>query len=80
MASPDRTRTNLTSLSQFFDASSTAVGSTVIIDRVSANGFTTFADGVTLFDDTTHLHNWAKYVRNGVIPTGSAHGNHRDHS
>jgi hypothetical protein len=56
---------------QFFDASSAQVGSTVIIDRVSASGFNVFADGVKIFDDNVHLHSWAKYIRNGTIPPGS---------
>lgn len=53
---------------QFFDGSSTQVGSTIVIDRVTSSGFTTFADGVKVFDDTTHLHSWAKYIKNGTIP------------
>ena len=55
----------------FFDDQSAPVGGTVIIDRVLANGFQTFADGTTTFDSTTHLHDWAQYVRTGSIPPGA---------
>ncbi|MBI1839952.1 MAG: hypothetical protein HYR88_03755 [Verrucomicrobia bacterium] len=56
---------------QFFDDQSAQVGGTVIIDRVTGNGFQTFADGTTTFDTTTHLHDWAQYVRIGVVPPGA---------
>jgi hypothetical protein len=56
---------------QFFNATSTQVGSTVVFDRVTGAFFTTFADGVTTFDSNVHLHDWAKYLRTSAIPVGA---------
>jgi hypothetical protein len=56
---------------RFLDAGGTQVGTTVVFDRVTSTFFTTFADGVTVFDSTTHLHDWAKYVRTSSIPPGA---------
>ncbi len=53
---------------RFLDANTNQVGGTVILDRASSLFFTTFADGVTVFDSNTHLHSWAKYVKTGAIP------------
>jgi len=56
---------------QFFDSTSAPIGSPVALDRTSATHFTTFADGTTTFDRTTHEHHWAKYVANGAVPPGA---------
>jgi Immunoglobulin domain len=56
---------------QFLDQASAPVGSIAVLDRVNSAFFTTFADGVTVFDSTNHLHSWAKYVRTGSIPPGA---------
>jgi hypothetical protein len=56
---------------QFLDAANNQVGGTVVIDRVVDNWFVTYADGTTTFDTTTHLHDWAKYVRTSTVPPGS---------
>lgn len=57
---------------QFFDATGASqVGSTLALDRVTSAYFVQFADGVTTFDDLSHLHSWAKYVRAGIIPPGA---------
>jgi hypothetical protein len=53
---------------QFFDANTNQVGATVALDRVHSLFFTTFADGVTVFDSSGHLHDWAKYVKTAAIP------------
>ena len=57
---------------QFFDASGTTpIGSAAALDRASGLNFVTFADGVTVFDQGTHEHNWAKYSRTGAVPPGA---------
>jgi len=56
---------------QFFDSTTTAIGGLVALDRASSTYFTTFADGTTTFDQTTHEGNWAKYVANGSVPPGA---------
>jgi hypothetical protein len=56
---------------QFLDAADAPVGTLVALDRVTGAFFTTFADGVTVFDSSTHAHDWAKYVRTSVIPSGA---------
>lgn len=56
---------------QFFDQSQAPLGSPLALDRTSSTGFTTFADGTTVFDNTTHRGHWAKYVRNNPIPAGA---------
>jgi hypothetical protein len=56
---------------RFMDASSVQIGTTVVFDRVTGTFFNTFADGVTVFDSASHLHDWAKYVRTSSIPPGA---------
>ena len=57
---------------QFFDSSGTTqIGSTVALDRTSAQNFVRFANGVTVFDRTTHEHHWAKYQRSAPVPPGA---------
>jgi hypothetical protein len=56
---------------QFYDQTAAPLGSLVALDRAGSAGFTTFADGTTVFDDVAHRHNWAKYIRNGGIPPGA---------
>jgi hypothetical protein len=57
---------------EFFDGSGTTqVGATAVLDRASGLNFVQFANGVTVFDSTTHEHHWAKYVSNGAIPAGA---------
>jgi len=56
---------------QFLDAVSAQVGATVVFDRVTSGFFVQFADGVEVFDSTTHLHSWAKYLRTSPVPQGA---------
>ncbi len=56
---------------QFMDGANAQVGGTVALDRVTSAFFTTFADGVTVFDSASHLHDWAKYVRTSAVPIGA---------
>ena len=53
---------------KFFDASTNQVGGTTVFDRVHSLFFSTFADGTNVFDQTTHFHDWAKYVNTAGIP------------
>jgi hypothetical protein len=53
---------------RFFDASTNQVGGTAVFDRVHSLFFSTFADGTNVFDQTTHFHDWAKYVKTAGIP------------
>jgi hypothetical protein len=64
---PDRPYVTL----QFLDAAQNPVGGLVALDRTSGANFSTFADGVTVFDRTTHESNWAKYISSGAIPSGA---------
>jgi len=54
----------------FVDATS-FVETPVIFDRATDANFTVFADGVSVFDTTTHLHAWAKYATTNLIPAGA---------
>src|SRR4051812_2893248 len=57
---------------QFFDTSGTTqVGGTTVFDRTAGANFTTFADGVTVFDNGAHEGYWAKYVRTAAVPIGA---------
>ena len=67
-ADPERTLITL----QFFDASGTTqLGPTIAHDRGYGLNFTTFADGVTTFDNTDHEYHWAKYAVTSSVPVGA---------
>jgi hypothetical protein len=56
---------------RFFDANTNQVGGTTVFDRVHSLFFTSFAvdfPSPSVWNDTTQLHDWAKYVRTAGIP------------